>query len=44
VIRYLTKQSAEGIDIYLITIYDKSEESTIDKPALKKLVKSIFDE
>ena len=42
VITYLVKQTEEGTDIYLITIYDKSEDSAIDKSALKKLVKSIF--
>jgi len=41
-ITYLVRPSTEGMDIYLITIYDKSEESTIDKSALKKLIKSIF--
>ncbi|MFI5205607.1 MAG: addiction module toxin RelE [Candidatus Paceibacterales bacterium] len=42
VITYLVRPAEEGVDIYLITIYDKSEESTIDKALLKKLVKSIF--
>src|ERR1017187_8636554 len=41
VITYLVKPAAAGTDIYLITIYDKSEESTIDKTALKKLIKAI---
>jgi hypothetical protein len=44
VITYLVKPVAEGTDIYLITIYDKSEESAIDKSDLKKLIKSIFGE
>jgi hypothetical protein len=43
IITYLVKPAAEGTDIYLITIYDKSEESTIDKGELKRLIKSIFD-
>jgi hypothetical protein len=43
VITYLIKPSVDGVDIYLITIYDKSEESTIDKPQLKKLIRSIFE-
>lgn len=42
VITYLVKPTVEGTDIYLITIYDKSEESAIDKSVLKKLVKSIL--
>ena len=42
VITYLVKATSSGTDIYLITIYDKSEESTIDKSALKKLIASIF--
>ena len=42
VITYLVKQSTQGIDIYLVTIYDKSEESSIKKNDLIKLVKEIF--
>src|SRR5580700_12007703 len=38
VITYLAKPVSTGTDIYLITIYDKSEESTIDKSLLKKLI------
>jgi hypothetical protein len=42
VITYLVNQTNEGTDIYLITIYDKSEESSINKDKLHKLVKEIF--
>jgi len=31
VITYVIEENAESTDIYLITIYDKSEESYIDK-------------
>jgi hypothetical protein len=39
VITYLLEESEEGTDIYVVTIYDKSEDSTIKKPALVKMVK-----
>lgn len=42
-ITYLLKSSLEGIDIYLITLYDKSEDSTIKKSSLQKLVKQMVD-
>ena len=42
VISYLVNQSEDGIDIYLLEIYDKSEESTIQKKELLKLVKAIL--
>ncbi|PLK43540.1 type II toxin-antitoxin system RelE/ParE family toxin [Emticicia sp. TH156] len=43
VITYLVNQTTEATDIYLVTIYDKSEESSINKGQLTKLVKEIFD-
>jgi hypothetical protein len=39
VITYLLEESEDGTDIYVVTIYDKSEDSTIKKPALVKMVK-----
>jgi len=42
VITYLIKEANDSSEIYLITIYDKSEEETIPKNLLIKLVKSIF--
>lgn len=42
VITYLVNQTNGGTDIYLITIYDKSEESSIDKNQLVNLLKEIF--
>lgn len=39
VITYLVHETAEGTDIYLVTMYDKSEEDSIDKPELLRLVK-----
>jgi len=43
VITYLIKECETSTEIFLITIYDKSEESTITKTALLKIVKSIFE-
>jgi hypothetical protein len=42
VITYLVDERAEGTDIYLITMYDKSEESSIKTLKLKKKKKKIF--
>lgn len=42
VITYLVQEVLDSTEIYLITIYDKSEEASIDKTVLQKLVKSIF--
>jgi hypothetical protein len=36
------EQTADGTDIYLLTIYDKSEESSIKKPLLLALAKAIL--
>lgn len=44
VITYLIYKTEKSTDIYLITIFDKSEESSIDKIDLIKLVKQIFTE
>ena len=44
VITFLVKESNKGYEIFLLTIYDKSEESTITKSILLKLVKKIFSE
>ncbi len=42
VITYLVEEKETSCDIYLITLYDKSEEETIDKRDLIMLVKSII--
>ena len=42
IVTYLVRKTEAGIDIYLITIFDKSEESSVDKSELKKLVKRII--
>jgi mRNA-degrading endonuclease RelE of RelBE toxin-antitoxin system len=42
IVTYLIHEIEDSIDIYLITIFDKSEESSIDKTDLIKLVKQIF--
>ncbi len=39
VITYLKRNTGDGTEIILITIYDKSEESTVGKAELEKLVK-----
>lgn len=43
VITYLVEESEDGIDIYIVTIYDKSEDSTIKKPDLVKMVRQFID-
>jgi hypothetical protein len=42
VITYTLQQTESGVNIYLITIYDKSEEETIGKQELKALIAKIF--
>jgi len=42
VITYLVDEREDGIDIYLVTMYDKSEESSIKIAQLKKIIKKIF--
>ena len=40
VITYLIEESEISTEIYLITIFDKSEESSIDKDDIKAIIKS----
>jgi hypothetical protein len=42
VITYLVDERADGTDIYLITMYDKSEESSIKTPQLKRIISKVF--
>lgn len=42
IITYLKIESEDATDIYLITIFDKSEESNIDKATLIKIANQIF--
>jgi mRNA-degrading endonuclease RelE of RelBE toxin-antitoxin system len=42
VITYLVEEVDGYFEINLLTIYDKSEEATINKQALKKIVKKYF--
>jgi len=42
VITYLVEEREDGTDIYLITMYDKSEEDSIKSFQLKKIVHKIF--
>jgi hypothetical protein len=44
VITYLTVQTENGTEIFLITIYDKSEEENISKPEIFQMIKRIFNE
>jgi mRNA-degrading endonuclease RelE of RelBE toxin-antitoxin system len=44
IVTYLVYKTQNSTDIYLLTIFDKSEESSIDKTDLVKLVKQIFSE
>jgi len=39
VITYVIEENAESTDIYLITIYDKSEESYIDKDDILEILR-----
>ena len=43
VITYLVKERKDGTDIFLVTMFDKSEESSIKKKQLVKLVKLLFE-
>lgn len=40
VITYLVKETENSTDVFLITIFDKSEEASITKDDIKKLIKS----
>ncbi len=40
VVTYLIEENAASIEIYLITIFDKSEESSIDKDDIKEIIRS----
>ena len=42
IITYLVEENELETIIYVLKIYDKSEENTVDKKVLQKLVKSIF--
>lgn len=42
VITYLVVDTEEGTEIYLIMVYDKSEDSTVKKGVLLKMVKNLF--
>ena len=42
VITYLVVQAEDATDVYLLTLYDKSEDSTIRKETLLKLVETLF--
>ena len=43
VITYLVDERENGVDIYLITMFDKSEESSIKIAQLKKIIAKIFN-
>ncbi|MGI4020458.1 MAG: hypothetical protein ACRYFA_03055 [Janthinobacterium lividum] len=42
VITFLITSSPDSIIVNMLTVYDKSEENTIDKKALLKLIKELF--
>jgi hypothetical protein len=44
VITYLVQENKDSLEIFLITIFDKTEESSISATTLKKLVKTIFND
>ncbi len=41
IITYLVSNTPEGTVINMLTLYDKSEESSIDKKELQKLIKAL---
>lgn len=41
IINYLITKNKESINVYVLKIYDKSEESNVRKETLKKLLKSV---
>ena len=41
IVTYLVKEDVHSVEIFLITIFDKSEEATIKKEQVKKLVQSL---
>lgn len=43
VITYLVNETEEGTDVFLIMIFDKSEESSIKKETLTKIIKQLFE-
>lgn len=42
IVTYLRYEMQDSTEIYLLTIFDKSEESSIDKADLVKIAKQIF--
>lgn len=40
VITYVIEETAESTDVYLITIFDKSEEASIGKDEIRKILRS----
>jgi hypothetical protein len=42
VVTFLVEKSKNGFDIFLVTIYDKSSESSIHKKDLLEMVKQMF--
>ena len=42
IITYLVDEREDGTDVYLITMYDKSEENSIKTSQFKKIIKNIF--
>lgn len=44
IVSYLVTKTEDRVDVYLLTMYDKSEESSIKKETLLALAKSILDE
>ena len=43
VITYLVNETEEGTDVFLIMRFDKSEESSIKKETLTKIIKQLFE-
>lgn len=44
IITYLLAENETGVNIYLIALYDKSEESRVKKDVLLRIMKALFEE
>lgn len=44
VVSYLVTETEDNTDVYLLTIYDKSEESSVKKETLLSLIKALLGE
>ena len=43
-ITYLIKQSPDNVEVILLTLYDKSEQDSIEKSEIQKIIKEVLHE